>query len=542
MSDQARDPRLFGFMTEREAIIEDVVQRVVRDKVVQAHLSREKSIAYVLNEAAYLEMQRLERGASKLDLKPYSYWHQLSRKIGRASEHENARTLQKLCEMYTRDVAGNFTPQVYKFASRVLPVGLNVLFQAQRPDRLLRNFQKLTARIRLDGHIERWRKLSELGTLIVVPTHTSNLDSIVVGWGLEEAGLPPVTYGAGKNLFVNPLTGYFMHNLGAYKVDRRIRHTLYKEVLKTYSEVLLERGYHSLFFPGGTRSRSNRVERNLKLGLLGTALTSYTHNLQAARRKPKIFICPLTINYHLVLEGETLIDDHLRTDGGARYIIEDDEFADVRRVTEFVLKTMQMSHNMVLRFGEPLDVFGNPVDDAGESLDPLGRPVDAERYLWVGGEVKADRVRDAEYTRACGQAVARAFERNTVVLKTSFLAFVLFKALAARYPQIDLFRLLRIGKGELIPFDAVYRGADALRRSLTTLADDGGIALAPDIRELPIPALVDEASRVLGMYHTSPVVQMRANGVEVHHPSLVHFYGNRLDGFGLDDAVEAAVR
>ena len=61
-------------------------------------------------------------------------------------------------------------------------------------------------------------------------------------------------------------------------------------------------------------------------------------------------------------------------------------------------------------------------------------------------------------------------------------------------------------------------------------------------RELPIPALVDEAARVLGMYHTSPVVQMRANGVEVHHPSLVHFYGNRLAEFGLDDAVEAAVR
>ena len=62
-----------------------------------------------------------------------------------------------------------------------------------------------------------------------------------------------------------------MHNLGAYRVERRLRFGLYKEILKEYSTVLLESGYHSLFFPGGTRCRSNEVERHVKLGLLGTA-------------------------------------------------------------------------------------------------------------------------------------------------------------------------------------------------------------------------------------------------------------------------------
>ena len=51
-----------------------------------------------------------------------------------------------------------------------------------------------------------------------------------------------------------PVLGFFMRNCGAYRVDRRIRHELYKDVLKTYSQVILERGYHSMFFPGGTRS------------------------------------------------------------------------------------------------------------------------------------------------------------------------------------------------------------------------------------------------------------------------------------------------
>ena len=68
-------------------------------------------------------------------------------------------------------------------------------------------------------------------------------------------GLPPTTYGAGKNLFSNPFISFFMRNLGAYRVDRRLRFELYKDVLKEYSTVLLEHGYHSLFFPGGTRCR-----------------------------------------------------------------------------------------------------------------------------------------------------------------------------------------------------------------------------------------------------------------------------------------------
>ena len=52
-----------------------------------------------------------------------------------------------------------------------------------------------------------------------------------------------------------------MARLGAYNVDRRLRFDLYKEVLKTFSQVILENGLHSIFFPGGTRSRSGLIER-----------------------------------------------------------------------------------------------------------------------------------------------------------------------------------------------------------------------------------------------------------------------------------------
>ncbi len=56
-----------------------------------------------------------------------------------------------------------------------------------------------------------------------MPTHASNLDSLALGYALQRDELPPVVYGAGKNLFTNPIISFFMHNLGAYRVDRRVK-------------------------------------------------------------------------------------------------------------------------------------------------------------------------------------------------------------------------------------------------------------------------------------------------------------------------------
>ena len=111
-----------------------------------------------------------------------------------------------------------------------------------------------------------------------------------------------------------------MHNLGAYRVDRRLKHGLYKDVLKAYSCILIERGYHSLFFPGGTRSRSGGIERRLKLGLAGTAIEAFARTAEAGKTQPVYFV-PATLNYMLTLEAETLIDDFLQEEGKALSLI-----------------------------------------------------------------------------------------------------------------------------------------------------------------------------------------------------------------------------
>src|SRR4051794_22648149 len=270
------------------------------------------------------------------------------------------------------------------------------------------------------------------------------------------AGLPPTTYGAGKNLFTNPFISFFMRNLGAYRVDRRLKFELYKDVLKEYSTVLLEHGYHSLFFPGGTRCRSNIIEKNLKLGLLGTTVTAYKNSVRDGAPHKRLYIVPVTINYRLVLEAETLIDDYLAETGKSRYIITDDEFSRVGRLLEFFRKILVHEGSVVVRFGRPLDPFGNEITDEGESIDRAGRAVDPASFVrGADGEVSDDDQRDPEYPRALGRRLAAASPRLTVFHSTSLVARVLYDAIAQHAGTRDIYRLLRAPQGHLeVPADA----------------------------------------------------------------------------------------
>jgi glycerol-3-phosphate O-acyltransferase len=56
----------------------------------------------------------------------------------------------------------------------------------------------------------------------------------------------------------------------------------------------IQKGCHSLFFPGGTRSRSGQIEKRLKLGLLSTAIEAQRINYQKGKRDEleKIFVVP----------------------------------------------------------------------------------------------------------------------------------------------------------------------------------------------------------------------------------------------------------
>lgn len=529
---------------ERAGVIREVVARVAGEKIALAAQSPDNALDNVINDVLYHEKQRAKIERTDEMKEELRFLTETARKFPDAGEEARKSMLESIIEHYADDVAGHFDPKVFAFTTRILPYGLEALFNAASPMTLLRNprhFPDLQSRIIIRGDIALLKKLARRGALVITPTHASNLDSVVVGWALNEVGLPPVNYGAAKTLFSNPALSYFMNSLGAYKVDRRITHALYKEVLKTYSVVLIEQGRHSLYFPGGTRSRSGMVEKKLKLGLLGTAITAYVNNLIREAEKPNIYIVPLTINYPIALEGETLIDDYLQEIGKSRYIITDDEFSKPAKVLKLTTSLMAMDSSMALQFGRPLDVLGHEVDDEGVSMDARGRNIDLRGFFMdTRGGIVRNAERDVEYTRELGEALVRAFHRNTVVLSTHALAFTLFRMLLKSKPGADLYRLLRFeGEGMRIPVRDALSGLERLIARLLELETAGRIKLGGAIRPGECAReTMYKALRFFSMYHTKPVVVRKGDYLEPMDLNLLYFYHNRLVGWDLETLFE----
>jgi glycerol-3-phosphate O-acyltransferase len=524
--------RLDGFNRDRDRLVRTVATRVMAALQGAAAAGGEASLEYVLNDVAQSELARLERAGGRRKHKDGAAWRELSGKLGAMAEGEKRERLAQLVARYAADVAGNFNPRVYRFAKEILPTGLGLAFAPVTLTSGLAGARGLSARVHVDGPIDHIRSLCERGTLVVTPTHSSNMDSIVLGVALLESGLPPVTYGAGKNLFANKFLGFFMHNLGAYRVDRRLTFRLYKDVLKEYSTVLLENGYHSLFFPGGTRSRSNQVESKLKLGLLGTANTAYQNLLRDGDGTRRIYVVPATINYHLVLEAETLIGDYLAEVGRSRYIIEDDEFSRLGRMVEFLRRVLALEESVVIRFGDPLDPFGNRVDEAGESVDGRGRRVDPASFVrGSSGELAIDPQRDQEYTRQLGAVLTESYRRDTAFLSTHLAARVLYDLVSARAGTDDIYRLLRPPDAALtVPRADAERAIDRLRARIAAKPAHGSVY--GRAREWAPLEVVDDALRALGTYHLRKVAWRAGDAIRVGSMRLLYYYRNRTAHIG----------
>jgi glycerol-3-phosphate O-acyltransferase len=220
--------RLERFNEDRDRILGEVERRVLGRIFAAAARGGDHSLEYVLNDVCYSEIRRLEASGGKKHRAQLERWRELAGRLLAMSEDDKREELGSLVRHYGRDVVGNFDPRVYRFATGVLPSALGFLMSPVRGVRSgLDAMRGLDERVSVEGELDVARTCAERGTVIFTPTHSSNMDSVVIGFALMKAGLPPVKYGAGKNLFTNPLISFFMRNLGAYRVDGRLRFELY---------------------------------------------------------------------------------------------------------------------------------------------------------------------------------------------------------------------------------------------------------------------------------------------------------------------------
>ena len=439
---------------------------------------------------------------------------------------------RRLVKGYTHEIHNRFSSRAYGLGTRVLPGVLTRLVTATDPSRLLSRDYDPDSRLIIQGEVGIAQELLDKGTFILAPTHLSNLDSPLLGYALYRAGLPPVAYGAGLNLFSNPVMAFWMSRLGAYTVDRRKQGRIYKETLKDYSTELLRHGVHQLFFPGGTRSRSGMIEKKLKKGLLGTGIQAWQENLAAGIAKPDIFVVPATLSTSIVLEAETLVSDALAREGKSRYIITDDEFSRPKDVASYLSRVLNLDESIHITFSAPLDLMGNRVDAQGRSIGPDGEPIDRARYVTdAAGEVQWDPQRDRVYTDRLADAIVDAYHRDNVAHSTHLAAFVAWELLARAHKHLDVFHLVRIDQSQRRLSQQEFLAS--LDRALTRvgeLAEEGRIR-----RSMPESAreVLDRAITRFSSFHARDAIRL-AGGELVLDMELLYFYRNRLVGYGLE--------
>jgi glycerol-3-phosphate O-acyltransferase len=529
----------------KEFIAEVTEKSISRIKELRPQL---KQLVDDLQATVYREQNRIKRNRWRVDPKDDpKFWATIKNELvdlsNKKEEEVSAAVdaiLYKIVHRYASEIAGNFKASSYRLAREVIKFGFLRLLNGTRIKKFgafFRNRYTLRDKIHIVGKVKMIRKLAKQGTVVMVPTHFSNLDSILIGWVIHSMGLPAFIYGAGLNLFNIKIIAYFMNSLGAYKVDRRKKNLPYLETLKMYSNLAIQKGAHSLFFPGGTRSRSGLIEKQLKLGLLSTAIEAQRSLYMAEGEPKKIFVVPVTLNYHCVLEAPEMIEDYLQVKGQDRYFPEQDKYGSFQLI-KFLFKFFTNPSSISVSIGPGLDVMGNYVDENGNSLDAQGRIINTRDYFISNGDINVDRQREDEYTRMLSQRIVTEYHKINRVFASHLVAFIAFEIWQKKHPSLDLFSLLRIPEEDLeidyAEFKEVFK---RVRKQIFLMKEQGKINFATHLKGKSDGAIQRGLENV-GVFHLNrPLLKNKKGNIITKDLSLLYYYHNRLVGYDLEQFI-----
>lgn len=529
-----------------QEVITDSMNRIKKHNINRAALIEE------LETTLFREKLRITQNAWKVDPDDEMiFWNEIKTRLvnlsnetltdGKGTEEE---ILRDIITRYAEEIAGNFRPNSYRMARTIATFGFSRLLNASRVKgfgSLWSNQLSLKDKIHVTGETEQIRKLAKIGTVIMVPTHFSNLDSILIGWVIHSLGLPPFIYGAGLNLFNIEIIAYFMNSLGAYKIDRRKKNMPYLETLKSYSSLAIQKGCHSLFFPGGTRSQSGKMEDKIKLGLLGTAMEAQRINYEKfpEGEAKKIFIFPVSLNYHFVLEAPVLINEYLKLKGQERYYVETDEFSSSYKITTFLIKFFTKGSDISVSIGRGMDLFGNLVDDRGDSFDKHGRAINTRDYFTSNGRITRDQQREAEYTRMLSKKIVEEYHKINRIFSSHLVAFTAFEMLKQKYPKLDLYNLLRLPEEEqVIHYPDFKKTFEKVRQAVFNLSKKGKVGVAEHLKN-DVDTVIAHGLANVGMYHARrPLVKNKEGDITTQDLNTLYYYRNRMDGYGLEKYIK----
>lgn len=501
----------------------------------------------LLAQCAYVEKKRVLRGAYKVDpASEKGFWLGISKQITSGQDcdiEENCdQLLQRIVGRYAEEIVGGFKMETFLFADKFLTYFFNRLYSSWFAGSMLNFFGKkklLRNKLRIEGYLEHTRELFKHGTVVLVPTHQSNLDSILIGYIMQlNAGLPAFSYGAGLNLYNFEILGYYMNRLGAYKVDRRKRNAIYHETLFTFLRLSVQDGVNNLFFPAGGRVRDGKIEQHLKMGLL-SALIQAQKSFCLKGKGDKVFIVPVVLNYHFVLEAKALINEYLAKRGREKFNRKrKPKSYNYRAFIPYLMGLVRGDSEVVLSFGKPMDVIGNLVDEMGNSFDKHASKIDLEDYFKTDGNIVSDYQRESVYTKNLAKSIAKSYQDHAVILSSHLVAYVCYQYLKTEKEAEDIFALLAFNEKDLnFDTEKILGMIDKLKQSIILEAQSRNWYVDDDLF-LDANALLEKGIKRLGKFHLVRPLKLNSDQrIVCKDLKLLYYYANRLRGFGFEEIV-----
>lgn len=147
--------------------------------------------------------------------------------------------------------------------------------------------------------VERVREASRRGALVLLPSHKSHIDYLVLSYFFYERNLPMPLIAAGDNLNFQPI-GPIFRRAGAFFIRRSFKgDRLYAAVVDAYIRRLIRDGYPLELFLEGARSRTGKLLEP-KFGLLNMIVDAAVGVPQQT-----VYFVPISIGYERVVEADS---------------------------------------------------------------------------------------------------------------------------------------------------------------------------------------------------------------------------------------------
>ncbi len=269
---------------------------------------------------------------------------------------------------------------------------------------LTRVFRRLFSSVEVSG-VERMAELAKQHPILLLPSHRSYFDFLLISVVLYRQFMLPPHIGARDNMAFGPF-GFLFRRVGAFFMRASFDDPLYRQVFRAYLGHLVREGLTQEFFIEGGRSRTGKSLAP-KLGMLSWEVEAF---LDSSRRD--FLFVPVSIGYERLVEESSMVDEL----GGGE------------KARESLLGLMRARKYLQRRFGSVHLVFGAPISLAETLGENRSRFSEASLERCEAGEAERLREQKHETIQRLGRHIVERINGAMVANATSVAATVLLGA------------------------------------------------------------------------------------------------------------------